>query len=119
MSLTHPKLDLIWAPLSSFYFSAPLFWRGSMDNSGRWWSWGWGATSTLTLMAMGRMARFLMNTMLAFGGYPWTVVRVEDRARYLRALDCASIDLNMAPFAAFLAERVEWSVSPLPVKNAG
>jgi Fic family protein len=28
----------------------------------------------------GHMARFLMNAMLASGGYPWTVVRVEDRA---------------------------------------
>ena len=27
----------------------------------------------------GRMARFLMNAMLASGGYPWTVIRVEDR----------------------------------------
>jgi hypothetical protein len=25
----------------------------------------------------GRMARFLMNAMLASGGYPWTVIRVE------------------------------------------
>ena len=31
----------------------------------------------------GRMARFLMNAMLASGGYPWTVVRVEDRDPYL------------------------------------
>jgi hypothetical protein len=46
-------------------------------------------------------------------------VRVEDSARYLRALDCASIDLNIAPFAAFLAERVGWSVSQLHVKHAG
>jgi fido (protein-threonine AMPylation protein) len=67
----------------------------------------------------GRVARFLMNAMLASGGYPWTVVRVEDRVRYLRALDSASIDLNIAPFAAFLAERVGWSVSQLPIKNAG
>jgi fido (protein-threonine AMPylation protein) len=66
----------------------------------------------------GRMARFLMNAMLASGGYPWTVVRVEDRARYLRALDSASIDLEIAPFAAFLAERVAWSVSQLPAKSA-
>ena len=58
----------------------------------------------------GRMARFLMNAMLAYGGYPWTVVRVEDRTRYLHALDRASIDLNIAPFAAFLAQRVGWSV---------
>jgi len=54
----------------------------------------------------GRMARFLMNAMLASGGYPWTVVRVEDRTAYLAALDRASIDGDMAPFAAFLAERV-------------
>jgi len=67
----------------------------------------------------GRIARFLMNTMLASGGYPWTVVRVEDRARYLHALDRASIDLNIAPFAAFLAERVGWSVSQLPATNTG
>jgi Fic family protein len=59
----------------------------------------------------GRMARFLMNTMLASGGYPWTVVRVEDRARYLRALDSASIDLNIEPFATFLAERMAWSAA--------
>ena len=63
----------------------------------------------------GRMARFLMNAMLASGGYPWTVVRVEDRTRYLRALDSASIDLDIAPFAALLSERVGWSVSQLPV----
>jgi fido (protein-threonine AMPylation protein) len=66
----------------------------------------------------GRMARFLMNAMLASGGYPWTVVRVEDRARYLRALDSASIDLNIGPFAAFLAERVGWSVSQGTATNA-
>jgi Fic family protein len=58
----------------------------------------------------GPMARFLMNTMLASGGYPWTVVRVDDRAAYLEALDHASIDLDVAPFAAFLAERVMWSL---------
>lgn len=67
----------------------------------------------------GRMARFLMNAMLASGGYPWTVVRVEDRARYLRALDSASIDLDVEPFAAFLAERVEWSVSQARQKPQG
>lgn len=58
----------------------------------------------------GRMARFLMNAMLASGGYPWTVIRVEDRAAYLDALDRASIDMNIAPFARFLAQRVQWSL---------
>lgn len=34
----------------------------------------------------GRMARFVMNAMLASGGYPWTVIRVEDRDIYWRCL---------------------------------
>lgn len=57
----------------------------------------------------GRMARFLMNAMLASGGYPWTIVRIEDRAAYLEALDRASVDLDIGPFAAFLAKRVATS----------
>jgi Fic family protein len=58
----------------------------------------------------GRMARFLMNAMLASGGYPWTVVRVEDRTRYLAALESASVEMDVQPFARFIAERVQWSV---------
>ncbi|MEQ1910174.1 MAG: Fic family protein, partial [Vicinamibacterales bacterium] len=58
----------------------------------------------------GRMARFVMNAMLASGGYPWTVIRVEDRDAYLSALDRASIDLDIAPFTTFVADRVRWSL---------
>jgi hypothetical protein len=58
----------------------------------------------------GRMARFLMNAMLAAGGYPWTVVRVEDRNAYLEGLEAASVDIDVRPFATFLAERVRWSM---------
>jgi fido (protein-threonine AMPylation protein) len=61
----------------------------------------------------GRMARFLMNAMLASGGYPWTVIRVEDRKPYLAALDSASVDLDIAPFASFIAERVQLSLDQL------
>ena len=57
----------------------------------------------------GRMARFVMNAMLASGGYPWTVIRVDDRDAYLAALDRASIDMEIRPFARFIAERVRWS----------
>ena len=58
----------------------------------------------------GRMARFVMNAMLASGGYPWTVIRVEDRDAYLAALESASIGMDIGPFAQFVAERVEWSL---------
>ncbi|GIL40680.1 Fic family protein [Roseiterribacter gracilis] len=58
----------------------------------------------------GRVARFLMNTMLASGGYPWTVIRVEDRAQYMAALESASVDEDLAPFAQFIAERVKWAM---------
>jgi hypothetical protein len=60
----------------------------------------------------GRMARFLMNVMLASGGYPWTIIRVDDRDEYLAALDRASIDMDIKPFAQFVAERVKWSMEP-------
>jgi fido (protein-threonine AMPylation protein) len=58
----------------------------------------------------GRMARFVMNAMLASGGYPWTVIRVEDREAYLAALETASTGMDIRPFARFVAERVEWSL---------
>jgi fido (protein-threonine AMPylation protein) len=58
----------------------------------------------------GRMARFVMNAMLASGGYPWTVIRVEDRDAYLAALERASVEQDIAPFARFVVERVQWSL---------
>jgi Fic/DOC family len=58
----------------------------------------------------GRIARFLMNVMLASGGYPWTVIRVEDRNAYLTALDRASIDVDISPFSRFLSDCVERSL---------
>jgi hypothetical protein len=55
----------------------------------------------------GRMGRFLMNVMLAGGGYPWTVLPVEKRNEYMAALEAASIEQNIEQFAAFLARLVE------------
>ena len=54
----------------------------------------------------GRIARFLMNAMLASGGYPWTVIRVDDRAAYMAALETASVESNIEPFAQFIGARV-------------
>ena len=54
----------------------------------------------------GRVARFLMNAMLASGGYPWTVIRVNDRGTYLAALEAASVESDIGSFARFIGERV-------------
>lgn len=51
----------------------------------------------------GRMGRFMMNVMMASGGYPWTVIPVEKRDEYMNALEQASVSKNIAPFATFLA----------------
>lgn len=51
----------------------------------------------------GRMGRFLMNVMLASGGYPWTIVPLDRRNDYMAALESASIDQDIIPFAKFLA----------------
>ncbi len=56
------------------------------------------------------MARFLMNVMLAAGGYPWTIIRLRDRRAYLAALDRASIDVDIKPFTTLLAQRVRWAL---------
>ena len=58
----------------------------------------------------GRMARFVMNAMLASGGYPWAVVRLEDRTKYMAALESASVENDIRPFARFLAECVRSSL---------
>ncbi|TMQ23421.1 MAG: cell filamentation protein Fic [Deltaproteobacteria bacterium] len=55
----------------------------------------------------GRIARFLMNALLASGGYPWTVIRVEDRDEYLAALETASVDSNLRSLARFVAGQMQ------------
>lgn len=54
----------------------------------------------------GRMGRFMMNIMLASGGYPWTIIPVEQRTTYMSALEEASVNQNIIPFADFLAKLV-------------
>src|SRR3984893_8838468 len=54
----------------------------------------------------GRIGRFLMNVMLAAGGYPWTVVPVQRRAAYMATLEEASVRQNIVPFTAFLGQLV-------------
>lgn len=58
----------------------------------------------------GRMARFTMNLMLASGGYPWTVIRVEDRSTYMAALEKASVADDLTTFSNFVADSVRRSL---------
>jgi len=58
----------------------------------------------------GRMGRFLMNAMLASGGYPWIVIPVESRDRYISALDEASVKQDITNFASFLSQLVQKSM---------
>jgi len=55
----------------------------------------------------GRIGRFIMNAMLASGGYPWTIIPVERRNEYMAALERASIDQDIVGFARFIAALVQ------------
>jgi hypothetical protein len=63
----------------------------------------------------GRMGRFLMNLLLAAGGYPWTVIPLEKRDDYMAALEEASVGQNIEPFVDFLADVVEDGLKGKPV----
>ena len=58
----------------------------------------------------GRMGRFLMNVMLAAGGYPWTVIPLEKREDYMAALESGSVEEDIAPFAIFIGRLVSESL---------
>lgn len=54
----------------------------------------------------GRMARFLMNAFLAGGGFPWTIIHLSNRTRYMEALEEASVNKNIRPFAIYIGEEM-------------
>jgi Fic family protein len=55
----------------------------------------------------GRIARFLMNTMLISGGYSWTVVQSKYRKEYLSTLERASVGHDIRSFVRFIAKEME------------
>jgi len=55
----------------------------------------------------GRMGRFLMNLMLAAGGWPWTVIPVAQRDGYMAALEEASVRQNIGPFTELVAHLIQ------------
>src|ERR1035437_4753479 len=62
----------------------------------------------------GRMARFLMNLMMASGGYRCAIVRMSRRKEYLDALEAASAEQDLVPFARFVHEEmsIDWTQEP-------
>jgi Fic family protein len=62
----------------------------------------------------GRMGRFLMNVMLAAGGYPWTIVPLVKRDTYMAALESASVEQDITPFASFLGRLVSDNLEGKP-----
>lgn len=65
----------------------------------------------------GRMARFLLNAMLSSGGYPWTVIPVEKRDAYMKALDQASSGQDISAFSKFIARLVNENISGKPAAH--
>jgi fido (protein-threonine AMPylation protein) len=65
----------------------------------------------------GRMGRFLMNAMMASGGYPWTVIELERRSEYMAALDEASSRDNIVPFAQFVASSMRREAELIKAKR--
>ena len=65
----------------------------------------------------GRIGRFLMNVMLASGGYPWTVIPVESREEYMKALELASAEQDITMFAKFLAQLVHQGLKGTPTAH--
>jgi hypothetical protein len=55
----------------------------------------------------GRIGRFLFNTMLASGGYPWTIIPIGKREEYMFALEQASVGQDITGFSRFLGNLVE------------
>jgi hypothetical protein len=66
----------------------------------------------------GRSARFLMNALLAKGGFPWTVIPYGRRDEYMACLEAASSKENIKPLAALVAELVATPPPPRPATSA-
>jgi hypothetical protein len=66
----------------------------------------------------GRMGRFLMNVMLASGGYPWTVIPLDKRDDYMTALEGGSVEQDITPFTIFLGGLVSESLERKQIKKA-
>ncbi len=60
------------------------------------------------------MGRFLMNAMMAAGGYPWTVIPVEHRGTYMSVLEQTSVHGVIVPFSDLRARLVDDDMKEWP-----
>lgn len=60
----------------------------------------------------GRIGRFLMNVMLASGGFPWTIIRLERRKQYMSTLEEASVNGRIGLFAEFIRDEMNVILRP-------
>ncbi|WP_373062260.1 Fic family protein [Gemmatimonas sp.] len=68
----------------------------------------WGMVHAHPFMdGHGRVARRLMNFLLAGAGLPWITIRAEERSVYFRALERAHLDLDPDHLADFLGTAVQ------------
>lgn len=65
----------------------------------------------------GRVGRFLINVMLASGGYPWTIIRLKRRKQYMAGLENASVRGNIETFTKFIKEEMEYPESPYRIQR--
>ncbi len=63
----------------------------------------------------GRMGRFLMNALLASGGYNWMVIPVQKREEYMNALEMASVKQDISHFAKFIGSLVQSTMDGNPI----
>ncbi len=54
----------------------------------------------------GRLARFILNLMLARGGWRWTVVTLDSRQAYMAALEDAAVRQDIRPFTSLINQLV-------------
>lgn len=67
----------------------------------------------------GRMGRFIMNAMLVSGGLPWSVIEVDKRDVYMKALEEASVNQSIETFAKFVYEICSFEHAKIITHNMG
>jgi hypothetical protein len=132
----HVAAGLLDAPTLAGYRTIPVYLRGSRHMPPRWEILRHAMPTVFDLIeeepepavravlghwlmgyvhpfpdGNGRVARFVMNALFATAGYPWTVIRAQDREDYLESLEQASVGDDLRPFAAFVNSQMEMSAS--------